>query len=165
MATADTGTSIDNFEGNAKFNNKQLYLSRCKEIVEVLEVVAADSDGDVLLVCPIHSSWRIVDIMVMNDAITSGTDYDIGIHKTTAEGGTVVDANAYADAVDMSSARTAWTSVGFEIRGIEKAEQQVWQDAGLSSDPQEWYYLSITAVTVGSADGTIAVRVIVADGS
>lgn len=158
MAVADKSNAITNFE-NAVRNQPNHALTvggRIKSIRQVSTVAAADDDGDVLYVCPIHSSWSLCHIWLLNDAITSGTDYDLGLYD---EDGNVVDVNAYADAVDMSSARVDGLDVLNEIRDIANIEQQVWQDAGQSSDPGVWYYLVWTGVTIGSGAGDIVTAV------
>ncbi len=97
---------------------------------------------------------------MINDAITAGTDYNIGLY--TQDGAGVLtdkDENAYADAVDMSSARAAWTSLMHEILDQASVKKQVFEDAGDSADGGEFFYLALTAVTVGSAAGTISVQV------
>ena len=122
-------------------------------------VAAADNDGDIIHMLPVHSSWSIKSIRVMNDAITSGTSYDLGLYSTAATPA-VVDVDAYGSAIDMSSARTtAFFEACCEARDINKINQKVYQDAGLSTDPGVWYWLSFTANTIGSAAGDISIIV------
>lgn len=120
-------------------------------------VAAADADGEVYCMLPIHSSWSVKAIRVYNDAITSGTSYDLGLYSSAATPA-VVDVDAYASAVDMSSARTsAPIDLAFEARNITGINNRVWQDAALTADPNVWYYLAFTANTVGSAQGDITI--------
>lgn len=124
-----------------------------------ISVAAADSDGDIYHVLPVRSNWSIKSIRVYNDAITSGTSYDLGIY-TTAATPVVVDVDAYASAVDMSSARTsAPIDLAFEARNITAVNQKVHQDGAVTTDPGAWYWLSLTANTVGSAQGDITLIV------
>lgn len=122
-------------------------------------VAAADADGDIFVMLPVFSSWSIKHIMVYNDAITGGTSYDIGLY-TTAATPVVVDADAYASAIDMSSARTsAPIDAAFEARNITSVNNKVHQDAGVTNDPGVWYWLALTANTVGTAQGDITLIV------
>ena len=124
-----------------------------------ISVAAADSDGDIYHMLPVRSNWSIKHIWVYNDAITSGTSYDIGLY-TTAATPAVVDVDAYASAVDMSSARTsAPIDAAFEARNITAINQKVHQDGAVTTDPGAWYWLSLTANTVGSAQGDITLGV------
>ena len=109
---------------------------------------------------PLHSSWSVKDIRLLNDAITVGTDYNLGLY-TQADGViTDKDENCYADAVDMSSARLDWASIKHEILDVANVKKRVFEDAGDAADGDEFYYLALTAITVGSAAGTISVQVL-----
>lgn len=130
---------------------------RCSSVT--ISIAAADADGDIYHMLPVFSSWSIKSIWVLNDAITSGTSYDIGLY-TSASTPAVVDVDAYASAVDMSSARTtAGFNAAFEARNITAINQKVHQDGAVTTDPQAWYWLSLTANTVGSAQGDITLIV------
>lgn len=132
---------------------------RLRETAVVVEVAAADADGKVLRLCRVHSSWRISQIMVANDAITAGTAYDLGLYNI--EDGAAVDDDLFASAVDLSSA-SGYRDLAYEAAAtaIDKAEKPLWQRiANVTEDPGIYYDLCLTADTVGSADGTIAVLV------
>lgn len=124
-----------------------------------ISIAAADSDADIYHAMPVFSSWSIKHIWVYNDAITGGTSYDVGLY-TTAATPVVVDVDAYASAVDMSSARTsAPLDLAFEARNITGVNQKVHTDGGVTTDPTAWYWLSLTANTVGTAQGDITLIV------
>jgi len=155
------GAALTNAESTPIVNNDvTLVGGRVRRIVETVEVGASDSNGSTYRIARIHSSWCVSSIKVFNDAITSGTSFDIGVYQTGANGGAVVDADAYASAVDLSSARTtAPLEAAFEARNIDKLRNKVWQDAGLTVDPRREYDLVITANTIGSSGGTVSVAV------
>ncbi|WP_439813982.1 hypothetical protein [Zavarzinia sp. CC-PAN008] len=161
MAVVNTKSKlIQNIEASPRVPNEVTDQgARLREIAATLEVAAADDDTSVFRICQVQSNWRIAAILLTNDAITSGTSYDVGLYQTLDNGGAVVDADAYASAVDLSSGRTAPLDVAFEARNIDKVNNRVWQDGGFSSDPKQTYELCLTANTVGSAAGTISVRV------
>jgi hypothetical protein len=122
-------------------------------------VAAADDDGSKYFMLPIFSTWSIKHIWLYNDAITAGTVYDVGLYSS-AETPAAVSAEAYASDVDLSSARTSSPiDVAFEARDIVKVNQKVWEDAGLTADPNVWYYLTLVGATVGTAAGDITVIV------
>ena len=158
--------AASNFEATPKkYNTKRNFLARGHEIVETVEILAADNDGDHVFVCPLHSSWRVSDVEIMNDVITVGSNYGIGLYDVTENGGAVVAETAYAAVVTMVAARIIWTSLGFQARNIDAVKNQVWQDAGAPEDPDKFYMLALTGTVIGSATGTITVRVRIADGT
>lgn len=124
-----------------------------------IAVAAADDDGSLYYVLPVRSSWSIKHIWVYNDAITSGTDYDVGLYSTASTPASV-SAQAYGSAVSMASARTTSPAdVLFEAKDIINVNKKVWEDAGLSADSNVWYWLTLKANTVGTAAGDITLVV------
>jgi hypothetical protein len=123
------------------------------------EVAAANDDGSVFRVLKgMNPDSTIVKIEVLNDAITAGTDYDLGLYLT--DKGAVVDKDAFSSAVDMSSARAVPTDITNEALDIASIGKKLYEIAGHTlATRKESYDLAFTANTVGSAAGTITVRV------
>lgn len=117
-------------------------------------IAADDDDTSVYYLLPVHSSWVITSIRLFNDAITGGTDFNVGLYNADL---TDKDENAYADAISLASASTDGTELAFEIRDITALGQRVYQDAGETEDPGVWYLLALTGVTVGSGAGDVVV--------
>lgn len=158
MAT-NYATIATNFRGKTTKNAVTSMEGNVKTITETISIAAADSDGDIYCIMPVRSNWSIKHIWVYNDAITNGTSYDIGLY-TTASTPVVVDVDAYASAVDMSSARTSVPiDAAFEARNITAVGQKVHTDGGVTTDPSVWYFLALTANTVGTAQGDITLIV------
>jgi len=157
MAVANTkSTIVTNLDASPPVvNDVRLMGGRVREQVATVEVAAADDDGSVFRLFRVHSSWRVASIELLNDAITVGTVYDLGIYDIAGAGGAVVVQEAYGSDIDMSSARVAPLNATYEAKNIDKAEKMVWQDAGLSADPKKFYDIALTASTVGTAAGTI----------
>lgn len=169
MGTANTKcTTVTNLDATpATLNDKRLMGGILKEQVGTVEIAAADDNNSVYRVGRVHSSWRISDIIRYNDAITSGTDFDVGLYDTAANGGAVVNINCFADAVSLASASVTGTNDIYEAGsdvGVEDIEQEVWQMAGLSSDPNKFMDVCYTGVTVGSGAGTLSVKIRYVDG-
>lgn len=161
---ADTKTThVTNFLSvPTKMTEALLAGGRLREIVETIEVLAADDNGHIYAMCPVHSAWRLSSIEILNDAITNGTDYNVGLYDTD-----LVDAdeNLFGDAVSMATARVAPLDVLCEALAIENIKKPIWELLGLSADPHAWYFLCLTGVAVGTVDGTITVRVRYVDGT
>lgn len=169
MGIANTKcTTVTNLDATpATLNDKRLMGGILKEQVGTVEIAAADDNNSVYRVGRVHSSWRISDIIRYNDAITSGADFDVGLYDTAANGGAVVNINCFADAVSLASASVTGTSDLYEAGsdvGVEDIEQEVWQMAGLSSDPNKFMDVCYTGVTVGSGAGTLSVKIRYVDG-
>lgn len=119
------------------------------------EVAAADSDGDVYRVFKsLPPSIIPLKIEVKNDAITGGTSYDLGTFEPN--GGAVIDADEFASAVDMSSARTVPLDIITEAMDIANVGKKLYEIVGHTiKTRKEAYDIGFTANTVGSAAGTI----------
>lgn len=164
MAVANTkSTIVTNLDSTPPVKNTLAVMGGVlREAVATVEIAAADCDTSVYRLFRVHSSWRISDILRYNDAITSGADFDVGLYDTAENGGAVVNINAFADAVSLASAAT--TSPVHDIYetggdvGVEDIEQRVWEMAGVSADPNKFYDLAYTGVTVGSGAGTLSVK-------
>ncbi|MFN0043753.1 MAG: hypothetical protein ACKVSF_11150 [Alphaproteobacteria bacterium] len=162
MAVVTTkATLAQNFEADPPvLNAARVQRGRMRTAVATVEVAVSDDDTSRYVLMPVHSSWRIAHIWLYNDAIAGGSAYDVGLYETTANGGAAIDDDCYATAIDCTSARSASPiDAAFEARDIANVAYQVWQDAGQSSDPSKFYYLALTADTVGTAAGTITVQV------
>ena len=124
-----------------------------------VSVAAADDDTSAYFLLPLRSNWSVKRILLYCDAITGGTSFDLGLY-TRATTPVVVDVDAYASAVDLSTAITKLPiDAAYEARNITSVNNKVWQDAGLSADSQTWYWLTLYANTVGSAQGDVTVIV------
>lgn len=163
MAVANTKSTIIT---NADATPRVLTTSKItggrylREAAATVETAAADDDGSVYRMVRVPSSARISQILYANDAITSGTVYDLGVYRTAADGGAVVSQELFASDLDLSSAH-ALTDITFEATAtdISKIEQELWQRLGLSTDPGVMYDICFTGSTVGSAAGTISLLV------
>lgn len=140
----------------------QLVGSPSRKMVATFEVAAADSDGSIYRVFKgLNPNIVVTNILVGNDAITSGTDYDIGLYGVLDYDnvGAVVNANVFADGLNLSSAHVS----GSELSGISNVDvanrgKRLYEIAGHTSITKlPGYDLAVTANTVGSAAGTITV--------
>jgi len=146
-------------------NNPYLAGANIKELVDVCTMGASDSNNSTYRFFPIPSNARISDIEVMNDANTSGTSYKCGVLLQNG-GSTVVsssDVIFIPSGTTMASARSTWTSLYFPAITSGSASaanvgKRVWELLGLTSDPNATYDVVVTAVTAGSAGGSLAMK-------
>lgn len=163
MGVVDTqSTAITNANATQPrvINPSYLAGGSLRMSIGYVEVAAADSDASTYRFVRLPSNAVIFRLEILNDAIAGGTSYDAGLYKTAAAGGAAVDADVFATAIDMSVARTLPQDAMFEVLDIANVEKRLWELAGLTADPMCEYDVVLTANTVGSAAGTIAVRVV-----
>ena len=159
MATANTKSTIvtnaDTLNG-AKKNGLHLTGGRVRHARATVEVAAADDNASVYRFFRVHSSWSVLQLLVWNDAIASGSQFDIGLHDIAENGGAAIDDDCWATQVSMTSARAVPLDATFEALNVDKIEKKVWEVAGLSADPNKMCDITMTADTVGTAAGTIS---------
>lgn len=121
------------------------------------EVAAADDDGSVYrIIKSIPSNLIPFNISIMCDAITGGTDWDLGVYKTDL--GAVIDKDILMDGQTFATALTRATGhqLGLGIVNVDAVRSTL---AALSAqtNPDDSYDLALTANTVGTAAGTVSV--------
>lgn len=157
MAVANTkSTAITAFDSGSGdvMTTSRLDGGVLRESVGVVEVLAADDNNSVYRFVRVPSSVRVTEILIWSDAITSGTDYNVGVWDTADNGGVVVDDNLFADALDLSSAK-AGVSILHATLDVANGEKTLWQALGLTADPKKDYDICLIGIAVGSAAGTI----------
>jgi hypothetical protein len=121
-----------------------------------------DSIGSVYRFFRISSNMRAHALALFCDALTSGAG-DIGLYRTAADGGAVVDQDFFASAVAMGTALNG-TDVTYESgnaasnMGLSQAEKRIWEVMGLAADPGLEYDVAITLTTALGGSGNIVLR-------
>lgn len=126
------------------------------------EVAAADDNASVYrLMKNIAPDMIIEDVQIFCDAITGGTDWDLGLYKNLDRGGAVIDKDVFLDAGDLSSALIRGAGLdGMSAVNIVDSIKRVYEHAGDTLSTRELGYdLALTANVVGTAAGTITVIV------
>ena len=139
----------------------------------LISVAAADADGTFYVVDRLGAFVRIHAILLANTAITVGTAYTLGVYVAgpwDAADQTAIDADILADTVDMSAERdqVATDANSFPLGGGTNAfapgkwGAELWDMAGVAAAPTPGtqYDIVWTAVTVGTAAGTITTTIL-----
>jgi len=131
--------------------------------VAIAEIAAADDDGSVYrLFKNVPADYIPAKIEIACDAITGGTDFDLGFYKQTVGGvaGDVVDADKLADGIDLSSAVAFASAIdGLQTLNIDEAQERIYTLAGDTlNDHELGYDIALTGNTVGTAAGTVTVK-------
>ena len=147
--TTKNSDLVANFRATPPVQNEAHQLhGRLRVAQGTLELATGDLDtADIVMLAPIQANASIVSIRLASDDLDSATAllWSVGIHL--AKDDSVVDADAYATAITLGQAATAFTEFAFEARNIDATGQQMWEDGGQSLDPGELYYLSMTVST------------------
>ena len=150
-------SALTDYDANTFGDGQFLAPRHIVEIPATYAKLAADTDGSTIQFARVPANALLLDVSLINEAITGATDADIGIYSDHEPGsGTLHDVNAIADAVTLASARTGWTSVRCEAADASTVTQRVWQLAGLTSDPGGHLRLILTGVTFGTNTGDIS---------
>ncbi len=163
MAVINTVDDKVTYPVNATYGGASM-----KAIMQQITTAAADDDGSIWLVGEIPGEARLLDIKCLNEAITGGTDFDLGLYD---EDGTVYSADKLLDGIDMSSARTAWTSLALDFgsddvgKTIAELLGHVNKVVPASGEvaAKRVYRLGLKANTVGSGVGSINLLITYAD--
>lgn len=136
-----------------------------------------DETGDVMLIAEVPSSAKIISVSIKCDDLDSHSTpalaVDVGLfYAGDSNGqkdalkvlGDVADADAFASAIaTLQSAVTTWTEITNEsgVTGIEDYDKEVWELAGLTSDPGGHFVIGTTVTTAAAtaAAGDILLKV------
>lgn len=158
--TTKNSTLVSNFEASPKTMNPAWQLHGVKRVAQGTIALAVGDVGanDIVMLAPIPSNASITSIKLASDDLDTGTTLtaDVGLYTTA---GVVVDVDAYASAVTEFRAATAFTEFAFEARDINKCGQRVWEDAGATVDPKDYYYVAVTFGAAGNQAGDFSFQI------
>jgi len=144
------GTAITNREASPRvLNNPGLGEGAIVKtaIGYLLSVPAALSATSVIRLVSVPSNGIVTDVRFTSGAQAAGA-LDIGVYRTNADGGAVVDADFFASAVAVTAA-----SLNVDVLNestvftVAKQSQPLWQAAGMTSDPKAQLDLALTITT------------------
>lgn len=148
-------------------SNASLAEGSVRQAIGYAEAANGDSIASKYILCSIPSNAYGELVKLYCDAITTCAG-DIGIYRTTADGGAVVDVDFYASAQSLASAITTGTEVQHEADatdsgvgfGLADLEKPLWQRLQLTRDPQVYYDVVVTLTAAAGSAGTIGLRVL-----
>lgn len=153
---------ITNRDASPKvLSNAAVAAGVLKEAVGTVESVSGDSIGSEYIFASIPSNAVVSQVLLYCDDIGTTAAADIGLYKSTADGGAVVDADFFGSAVSLSGGALNGTDVTHEsaVFGLEDAEKPLWEALGLASDPNLMYDVVATLTAASDAAGTIMLKV------
>lgn len=129
----------------------------------VVAAVSGDSIASKYLFCSVPSNAIVSSVTVScPDIGTTGT-MDLGLYKSTADGGAVVSVAFFQAAIDVHSGALAKSQVvNGNIITVANMEKRLWEHLGLSADPGLMYDVVGTLAAAQDASGAICVEVLFA---
>lgn len=131
-----------------------------KEKCAIVAVANGDSIASIIRLVRVRSDARISELKLYCTAITSAAG-DIGLYRTAADGGAVVDVDFFASAQSLASV-LGGTDVTMEAAAgpavASNIEKRIWEALGLSADPLTFYDVAITLTAAAAAAGTVGVK-------
>lgn len=127
----------------------------------LVAVASGDSATSTYRFCQVPANALVSSVLLSAPDIGTTTTMDIGLYRTTADGGAVVDADFFTAACNLNSgATTKVERLNGNIITIANSEKRLWEAAGLSADPG--YFYDIVGTLVGAADaaGSVLCEVI-----
>jgi len=160
--TTYKGTHITDFDSNPFDSvNARLHGGVVKACVDTFELAdTANADDAIVFRLPIDAVIHSLKF-ACDDLGTAGT-VDIGLHKKNSDGTySAVDADAFANNIDVNAAAVGLTEYRFSAKGIETANQALWELGALSARPDYAdLYISLTTDTGTTAAGTVTMQVL-----
>ena len=150
-------TAITNADATPKVpTNSYLRGGVVRTSVGKVQTGAADDPGSILRFVRVPSNARVVRLNVTSDDAGATGTFDIGVYKTAADGGAVVDADEFAAAYDLKAAALVDAVVTI---APENKEKRLWDHLGLTADPGIDYDIAMTTVEEPAAATDIALEV------
>jgi hypothetical protein len=157
-------TAITNRESSPRvINNPGMGSAGVLRCVQgyLASVTASLSGTSVIRLCEIDA-FAVVDRVAFQSAAQTAGNFSIGLYKTNADGGAVVDMDFFASRIDAAAA-VVITDVTNESTTytIAKQNQPLWQAAGVASAPPAGtkYDVCATVDTTDVTTGTGAIGV------
>ena len=128
-------------------------------LIATVAVAAADDDGSIYrLGVSLNPNLIPISIVLNNDTITGGTDYELGLY-VPGLGGEAKDIDVFLGTTSMATGRATGSELN-ALTAVAHANKtkKLYEHAGDTVDTkQAGYDLALTANTVGTAAGSITV--------
>jgi hypothetical protein len=150
-------TQITNRDASPRvINNGRIVAGEVKRAVGNFAIANGDSVASKFIVCSVPSRAVMKSVQVSSPDIGTTTAADVGLYRTTQDGGAVVDADFFASALSLSGGALAQSEVRFEsgVVTIANIEKPIWEILGLSADPCVDYDVVLTLTGAADAAGT-----------
>ncbi len=141
-------------------NNARVERSMVRSSVGHVGFTSGDSIGSKAIFGSVPSNAIVRNLLLSCGAITSGA-MDIGVYRTTKDGGAVVDVDFFASAQSIATALNKSSVLNESTNNtIAKQNQPLWQALGMTEDPQTDLDIvgTLTAAAAATADAMLEVQ-------
>lgn len=140
-------------------NNSRLSGASLLSAVGFVTSLAGDDTNSRYRLVQLQSS-SIVRAVYLSSVAQGAGAVNIGVYRTTADGGAVVSASLFAAALSVAAAvsRTDATNQSTNYTA-QKREQPLWQAAGLTTDPGGLLDILVAPSTTFTNGGQIGIEV------
>lgn len=148
------------YESTSRIPSVQVDGVEKKTVRQIVAIAVDDSDGSVYRLCKLPANAVIVDVRYYNDAITGGTDYDLGLYE--GDGGAVADKDCLDDGFTFAVAQpvSSFPNQGMRAVTLANREKQLYELAADDDVSYPGFYdVALTANTAGSGAGNILVEI------
>lgn len=160
MAVVTTkSTQISNRDASPKVLNHAGEAGNLKSAIGQAAVANGDSIASKYVLCSVPSNAMVRQVAISCSAITTCAA-DVGVYKSTADGGAAVDASFFGSAVSLASALVG-SNITHEsgTYSVDKLEKPLWQALGLASDPCAIYDIVATLTAAAGSAGNLAAEI------
>jgi len=164
MGVVNAYVDTDTTNKSPRQRPEEVGFGELNVLLKTFVVAAADDDGSIYRIAPIPTNMVPVEGTLMCDAITNGTDYDLGFYLPAELGGAVLKKDLLMDGQTLASASKVlapFSNVAIENFGKTIAE--LLGAAGVTYNGQTmsntncppFVDLAFTANTVGTVAGDV----------
>lgn len=154
--------AITNRDATPKvINNARVTGAPIIRAAGIVAVANGDSIASKYLFCSVPSNAIVSSVKVSCPDIGTTTAMDVGVYRSTADGGAVVDADHFASGVALNAGALNKSEVVNEsgVTTVDELEKPLWEALGLSADPALVYDIVGTLTGAADAAGSILLEV------
>ncbi len=144
-------------------NDAANFKGRLQSFIASAAITSGDSVGSKYILGSIPSNAVVHSLLVTSPDIGTTTVADVGLYKSTADGGAVVDVDYFDDALSLKDGALANLDVAFNnALTTANCHKKVWEGLALSADPSLMYDVVLTLEGAADATGTVMVKLVYA---
>lgn len=164
MAVVTTKSAqITNRDASPKvLSNARIVRAPVQHARGVVTAVNGDSATSKYIFCSIPSNAVPISVRASCPDIGTTTAMDVGLFRTTQDGGAVVDVDFFASALSVSGGALAKSEIVNEAGAVAtpaNGEKPIWELLGLSADPCVTYDVVGTLTGAADAGGAILLEI------
>lgn len=154
-------TQITNRDATPRvFNNSRISGGDVRHARAIAAIANGDSATSKYLMFQIPSRAMPISVRISSPDIGTTTTADIGLYRTTVDGGAVVDADFFTAAKVLNAGAIAKSeSLNGNVVSIANSEKVIWDLLGLTADPAIDYDVVLTLVGAADAAGTVLLEI------